>query len=75
MAAVKTARSRAELYAKASGLRIKRIASIAESAGYEPGPRPMLMTARAEKMDSAPTPVAPGEVALTINVTMVFELE
>ena len=75
LAAVKTARTRAELYAKASGMRIKRIASIAESAGYEPGPRPMLLTARAEKMDSAPTPVAPGEVALTINVTMVFELE
>lgn len=75
LAAVKTARTRAELYARASGMRIKRIASIAESGGYEPGPRPMMMTARAEKMDSAPTPVAPGEVALTINVTMVFELE
>ncbi len=72
--AVKTARARAELYAKATGLRIKRIASIAESGGYEPGPRPMvMMTARAEKMDA--TPVAPGEVALTVNVTMVFELE
>ena len=75
LAAVKTARTRAELYARASGLHIKRIASIAESAGYEPGPRPMAMASRAEKMDAAPSPVAPGEVALTINVTMVFELE
>ncbi len=74
LAAVATARARAELYARASGLRVKRIASITESGGYEP-PRPMMMMARAEKMDSAQTPVAPGEVALTINVTMVFELE
>jgi uncharacterized protein YggE len=71
---VATARQRAALYAKATGLHIRRIASIAEQAGYEPGPRPMMMTARAEKMADS-TPVAPGEVALTVNVTMVFELE
>ncbi|MFZ4690249.1 MAG: SIMPL domain-containing protein [Polymorphobacter sp.] len=74
LAAVATARARAELYAKASGMKIRRIASIAESAGYEPGPRPMMM--RASKMeDAASSPVEPGEVALTVNVTMVFELE
>ena len=75
VAAVATARSRAELYAKAAGKRVVRIASIAESGGYEPGPRPMMM-ARAMKMeDAASSPVVPGEVALTINVTMVFELD
>ncbi len=73
--AVATARKRAELYARASGLRVKRIASIAENGGYEPVPRPMAMMVRAEKMDAAPTPVVPGEVALTVNVTMTFELE
>jgi uncharacterized protein len=75
VAAVATARTRAELYAKAAGLRVKRIASIAEGGGFEPGPRPMMM-AKAMMMDAAPAPpVAPGEVDLSINVTMVFELE
>jgi uncharacterized protein YggE len=73
VAAVKQARTRAELYAKAAGLRLKRIISISESGSIEPGPRPMMM-ARAMKMEAAP-PVEPGEVALGVNVTMVFELE
>ncbi len=72
--AVKTARARAELYARAAGLKVRRIASISESGVMEPGPRPMMLTARTAKMEAAP-PVAPGEVALSINVTMVFELE
>jgi uncharacterized protein YggE len=72
--AVATARARAELYAKAAGKQVRRIVSIAESGGFEPGPRPMM--AKAVMMDAAPAPpVAPGEVALSINVTMVFELE
>ena len=71
--AVATARARAELYARAAGLRIRRIASISESAGYDPGPRPVMM--RAMKAEAAPSPVEPGEVALTVNVTMTFELE
>lgn len=74
VAAVATARSRAELYAKAAGKRVSRIASIAESAGFDPGPRPMMARA-VMKDEMAPSPVAPGEVALTVNVTMVFELD
>ena len=73
LAAVAMARTRAQLYARAAGLRIKRIVSISESGAVEPGPRPMMM-ARADKMEAA-SPVAPGEVALGVNVTMVFELE
>lgn len=73
LAAVRTARARAALYAGAAGLRIKRIVAMSESGGYQPGPQPMAMMARAEKADA--TPVAPGEVALTISVTMTFELE
>jgi uncharacterized protein YggE len=73
VAAVAMARTRAQLYAGAAGLRIRRIVSISESGAIEPGPRPMMM-ARAVKMEAAP-PVAPGEVALGVNVTMVFELE
>lgn len=74
-AAVATARKRAELYAKAAGMRIKRIASMSESAGNQPGPRPVMMEMRSKAMDAAPSPVAAGEVALTIDVTMTFELE
>lgn len=75
VAAVATARKRAELYAGAAGKRVRRIASITEGSGFEPGPRPMMM-AKAMAMDASPAPpVAPGEVDLSINVTMVFELE
>lgn len=73
-AAVASGRARAELYAKAAGLKVKRITSISEgSAGPEPGPRPMLRSAMAES--SAAPPVQPGEIALSVQVTMSFELE
>ncbi|WP_426162910.1 SIMPL domain-containing protein [Sandarakinorhabdus sp. DWP1-3-1] len=72
--AVATARKRAELYARAAGLKIGRIARISEVAGEPVEPRPMMTTMRAKAADAAP-PVEPGEVALTVNVTMVFELE
>lgn len=72
--AVKTARARAELYARAAGLRVKRILSISEAAGYAPPPYPMAMTmARAEK--AADTAVEPGEQKLSVNVSVSFELE
>ncbi len=74
--AVATGRARAELYAKAAGLRVRRLVSISEGSGIEPGPRPMMMMARADKIAAAPpTPVAPGEVVLGITVQMVYELE
>ena len=71
--AVATVRARAELYARAAGVRIKRILSIAEQQGYEGRPQPMLQM-RAMKSE-ADTPVAPGEVALSVTVTMSFEVE
>jgi uncharacterized protein YggE len=72
---VKTAQARAELYAKATGLHVRRIVTLSESGGFEPGPRPMMMKAMAMDAAAAPTPVAPGEVSLNINLTVVFELE
>lgn len=72
--AVATARGRADLYARAAGMKVRRIVTIAESGGEIPGPRPLMM-AKAMAADAAPTPVAPGEVALGISVTMTFELE
>ena len=71
--AMKKARARAELYAKAAGLTVKRILTISESGGY--APQPMVMYARAEKMMAgAPSPVAAGEVQVGANVTVTFEL-
>ncbi|WP_419815280.1 SIMPL domain-containing protein [Glacieibacterium sp.] len=72
--AVATARSRAELYARAAGLKIKRILTISESGGDQPRPMPMMM-ARSMKMEAADTPVVPGEVTLSITVNVTFELE
>lgn len=70
-AAMAKARQRAELYAKAAGLKVKRIVSISESGGYSP-PMPV-MYAKA-MADSAPTPVAAGEVGVTASVSVQFEL-
>lgn len=71
-AAVATARARAELYARAAGLKIKRIVSISESGGEQPRP---IMFRQMAAAAPPPPPVAPGEVTLTITVYMVFELE
>jgi len=70
--AFKKARARADVYARAAGLQVKRIVSISEGGSVEP-PRPMVMMARAAISDS--TPVAAGEVNLTANVTVTFELQ
>ncbi|WP_421847916.1 SIMPL domain-containing protein [Novosphingobium sp.] len=71
--AMKKARARAELYAKAAGLTVKRILTISESGGY--APQPMVMYARADAMMAkAPSPVAAGEVQVAANVTVTFEL-
>jgi hypothetical protein len=70
--AMKRARDRANLYARAAGLKVLRILTIAESGGYS---QPMpVMYARAAMADSAPAPVAAGEVSLTASVTVTFEL-
>lgn len=70
--AVTRARARAELYARAAGLRVDRIVSIDESGendGGSPHP-PVLYRARAMVADAAPTQVLPGEteISATLNV-------
>lgn len=70
--AMKSARARADLYAKASGLRVARIVSISESGGYSPQP---VMYMRKAAMDvAAAPPVAAGELEMNVNVTVQFEL-
>ena len=71
--ALQKAQARADMYAKALGLRVRRIVSISEGGGFNPpGPMPMMkmatMDARAE------SPVSPGETALSANLNVVFEI-
>ncbi|MEQ1496901.1 MAG: SIMPL domain-containing protein [Novosphingobium sp.] len=70
--AMKQARARADLYAKASGLRVVRIVSISEGGGYSP-PQPVYAMAKSADASSA-TPIAAGEVEAQVSVTVQFEL-
>lgn len=75
--AVKKARARADLYAGAAGLRVKRIVSITEGGGWQPPyPMPKVAMMRAEAADAAAAPpVEAGEVGTNVTVTVVFELQ
>lgn len=72
-AAVATARARAELYARAAGLRVDRILSISESSAMPVPPRPMMM-ARMEAASDA-TQVVAGESELTVSLSVRFVLK
>lgn len=73
--AVKRARARADLYARAAGLNVVRIVSIAENgenAGPIQPPGVMLMRAKAEAADTA---IVAGEREVTVNVAVRFLLK
>ncbi|WP_310498915.1 SIMPL domain-containing protein [Sandarakinorhabdus sp.] len=72
-AAVSDARARAALYAGAAGMKLGRILSITEGSAVQGDPRPMMKMASAQLAET--TPVAPGEMALTVSVTMTFALD
>ena len=72
--AVAKARARAELYARAAGLRVVRILSISEGGGYSP-PQPVMMRRMvADSAPAMPAPVESGELELGASVTVQFEL-
>jgi uncharacterized protein len=72
VAAIKAGRTRAEIYAAAAGMKIKRIISISENEAMSIVPRPMMqMMAKSAEAD---TVIMPGEQSLGMTVTMVFEL-
>ena len=71
--AIKTARARAELYARAAGLTVKRIVAISETSTMS-GPPPMPYV-RAQMADaSAKSEVVPGEQDVGVTVSVTFEL-
>ncbi|WP_242182879.1 SIMPL domain-containing protein [Sphingomonas sp. CARO-RG-8B-R24-01] len=74
--AVRIARSRAELYAKAAGLSVARIVTISENGandGSSPQP-PMYAIARVMK-NSESTPIAAGETQVSVTVSVRFLLK
>lgn len=72
--AMKTARARAELYARAAGLTVRRILQISES-GELPRPVPIILTARAMAPNAAQTKIAAGEQTVSITLSVRFELQ
>lgn len=76
--AVRKARARADLYAGAAGLKVKRITAISEGFQQRPPmPLPRMASADMIEMRGAPAapPVSPGEVGLVAQVMVAFELE
>jgi uncharacterized protein len=70
--AVAAARRKAEIYAEAAGVKLGAVLSISE-ASQSNGPQPMRQMAMAEKSSSVP--VEAGEMALAVDVTMVWALD
>lgn len=71
--ALDTARARAEMYAKALGVHVRRIVSIDETGGAST-PRPIPMYAMAKMARDEATPISPGENVLAVSLNVVFEL-
>lgn len=71
-AALANARARAELYARALNMRVRRVLLVSESGIVPPSPMPML---RMQAADAAETRIEPGEQTLSVTLTVSFELE
>ena len=73
-AAVEDARAKADQLAADAGVEIVGIVSISESGGQQPQPIYMAREELAFASADASTPVLPGEVELSVNVFMVYEI-
>ena len=72
--AVADGRAKAELYARALGMRVVRLLSVSEGGGYNVPP-PMPYMARDVAQAASKTEIDPGEQKLTVGVSMSFELQ
>lgn len=73
--AIKTARTRAELYARAAGLTVKRIVAIGETVNMS-RPMPMVMMSSRQMSDSASkSEIVAGEQDIDVSVSVTFELQ
>lgn len=74
-AAIANARARADLYARALGMRVHRILSVSEAGGHHmPMPGIIVTGARMGAAQDAAN-IDPGEQRLSVAVTVSFELE
>lgn len=74
LAALANARARAELYARAMNMRVRRVLVVSESGAVMPPPMPEMMV-RGRAADAAATQIEPGEQRLSVTLTVSFELE
>ena len=71
--AIANGRARADLYARALGMRVVRLLSVSESGGYAVPPPMPVMEARMAR-GAADTTIEPGEQKLQVTLAMSFEL-
>ena len=72
--AVAAGRARAELYARALGMRVVRLLSVSENVGFT-NPLPMVMMRAERGSAAADTKIDPGEQQVQVTVAMSFELQ
>jgi uncharacterized protein YggE len=74
LSAMKILRARAELYAKAAGLKVGRILQLSESVDYNPVPMPVMARMASADGGMEKTSIAAGEQGIGVTVNAVFEL-
>jgi uncharacterized protein YggE len=72
--AVADARRKAEIYAAAGGFTLGDIISLSEGGGYQP-PMPMVMKSAMAADGAGAVPVAQGEQALSVDVSIVWAIK
>jgi uncharacterized protein YggE len=73
--AIAIGRARADIYARALGMRVVRLLSVSESGGNYPVPPPMPVMMEARAMGGAATKIDPGEQKVSVSLGMTFELQ
>jgi uncharacterized protein YggE len=72
--AIAVGRARADLYARALGMRVVRLLSISEGGGNSNPPIMMMRVERGAATGAADSKIDPGEQQLQVSVSMSFEL-
>jgi len=71
--AVTEARRKADILARAAGVRITGVVQVHEGAVYRPQPM-MMETAMFRRGAAAETPISPGELTISANVTVIYSI-
>lgn len=69
--AIQNANIKARAIAEAADVKLGRVYSVTESGGYTPRP---MMEYGAAKAAEAPTPILPGDIEVTANVTVMYTI-